>query len=571
MRFIFFIFFFFVSLFAKAGDSSKLFGYSWWPHYQHPFFRLDLDTTAVQKQLRLEIVAPLKGVWSTLLPTYQLTGETNDVKVRVKYKSKDVQHFYVTLNSITNGARLARRDTITLPASPKWVETTSQLHLKHADLLGVSFEATGKKDTLGTIQLADFGVYADGKKLSNEVPDAEVAPLFQRSGLLNWTFGNYGNIPCMDSPILGIAETIHGTKTMNAVAMDMMKERILKHQCKLVMLELPMESIFYINRYVKNDPRFNFSYISNYIDNSLLGEPTKAFIEWLKQYNATHDNSVSLLGFDTNAEWLRGQVDLFDFFYTLNDGKKSPEMINFCKAVLQDMRPFSKRDIAALLDSSEVVKSCLQKDELLLVRKSIRLMQWFAKHPVSYSQRDRLMAQFTQFAVDSVFPKGTVVTMYAHTGHLNYSQAIGLVHPNYFSAGHYLKEKFGENYRCIDIVTYQGATIVSGKYGAFAGDKLAAVPQRSIEYQLGQLGVDSVYLPMSKLQSSEALQMRAAGNGNLKVQFIYCYPQTRVDGVLFVRNVEPVIKSERVIKGWQEGARPMFNAYKEALDKMKAM
>ena len=569
MRFIFFIFF--VSLFAKAGDSSKLFGYSWWPHYQHPFFWLDLDTTAVQKQLRLEIVAPLKGVWSTLLPTYQLSGETNDVKVRVKYKSKDVQHFYVTLNSITNGARIARRDTITLPASPKWVETTSQLHLKHADLLGVSFEATGKKDTLGTIQLADFGVYADGKKLSNEVPDAEVAPLFQRSDLLNWTFGNYGNIPCMDSQILGIAETIHGTKTMNAVAMDIMKERILKHQCKLVMLELPMESIFYINRYVKNDPRFKFSHISNYIDNSLLGEPTKAFIEWLKQYNATHDNSVSLLGFDTNAEWLRGQVDLFDFFYTLNDGKKSPEMINFCKAVLLDMKYNSQRDIAALLDSSEVVKSCLQKDELMLVRKGIRLMQWFAKHRMRFGQRDTLMAQFAQFAIDSVFPKETVVTMYAHTGHLNYSQATSPVHLNYFSAGHYLKEKYGENYRCIDIVTYQGATIVSDKYGAYAGSKLAAVPQRSIEYQLGQLGVDSVYLPMSKLQSSEALQMRMAGNGSIKVQFAYCYPQTRVDGVLFVRNVEPVIKSERVIKGWQEGGMPMLNAYKEALDKMKAM
>ena len=246
-------------------------------------------------------------------------------------------------------------------------------------------------------------------------------------------------------------------------------------------------------------------------------------------------------------------------------------MINFCKAVLLDMKNNSQRDSAALLDSSEVVKSCLQKDELMLVRKAIRLMQWFAKHRIRFGQRDTLMAQFTQFAIDSVFPKETVVTMYAHTGHLNYSQATSPVHLNYFSAGHYLKEKYGENYRCIDIATYQGATIVSGKYFAFAGGKLAAVPQRSLEYQLGQLGVDSVYLPMSKLQSSEALQMRAAGNGNLKVQFIYCYPQTRVDGVLFVRNVEPVIKSERVIKGWQEGDIPMLNAYKEALDKMKAM
>lgn len=571
MRFIFLFYLLFSSLFAKASDQSKLFGYSWWPHYQHPYFRLQLDTLNNQPVLGLDIIAPLKGVWGTLLPTYQLRGETNDITVRVKYKSKDVQHFYVTLNSLTNGARVARRDTIMLPASPNWAEATSQLHLKHADLLSVTLEATGKKDTLGTIQLADFGVYADGKKLSNEVPDATVAPLFQRCDLLNWAFGNYGNIPCMDSQILGIAETIHGTKTMNAVAMDIMKERILKHQCKLVMLELPMESIFYINRYVKNDPRFKFSYISNYIDNSLFGEPTKAFIEWLKQYNATHNNSVSLLGFDTNTEWLRGQVDLFDFFYTLKDGNKSPERINFCKAVLQDMRPFSKRDVVALLDSSEVVKSCLQKDELLLVRKSIRLMQWFAKHRMRFGQRDTLMAQFAQFAIDSVFPKETVVTMYAHTGHLNYSQTIEPAHLNYYSAGHYLKEKYGENYRCIDIVTYQGATIVSDKYGAYAGSKLAAVPQRSIEYQLGQLGVDSVYLPMSKLQSCEALQMRMAGNGSIKVQFVYGYPQARVDGVLFVRNVDPVIKSERIIKEWQEGTKRMFKAYQEALGKMKAM
>ena len=375
----------------------------------------------------------------------------------------------------------------------------------------------------------------------------------------------------MDSPILAVGETVHGTKTMNAVAMDIMKERILKHQCRLVMLELPMESIFSINRYVKNDPRFKYSYISNCIDNSLLGEPTKAFIEWLKQYNATHDNSVSLLGFDTNLEWVQSQINLFNFFYTLNDGKKSPEMKKICEAVLYDMDPFSKRDVAALIDSSDVVKNCLQKDELMLVRKGVRLMQWFAKHRMRFGQRDTLMAQFVQFAIDSVFPKETVVTMYAHTGHLNYSQTIEPAHPNYYSAGHYLKEKFGENYRCIDLTTYQGATIVSDKYGAYAGGKLAAVPQRSIEYQLGQLGVDSVYLPMSKLQSSEALQMRMAGNGSLKVQFIYGYPQARVDGVLFVRNVDPVIKSERIIKEWQEGTKRMFKAYQEALGKMKAM
>lgn len=251
-RTVFAFFLLFVSLFATASNKSNLFGYGWWPHYQYPYFRVDLDTSTAQRRLQFEIVAPLKGVWATLLPAYQLKGETNDIMVKVKYKSKDVRHFYVTLNSIVEGGRIVRRDTITLPTSPSLAEATSQVRLQHADLLRVSLEATGKEDTLGIIQLADFGVYADGLKLSNEVADTAIAPLFSRNDLLHWGYGNYENLPFMDNQILAVGETIHGTSTMNAIAMDVIKERVLKHQCKLVVLELPMESSFYINRYVKN-------------------------------------------------------------------------------------------------------------------------------------------------------------------------------------------------------------------------------------------------------------------------------------------------------------------------------
>ena len=570
-RTVFAFFLLFVSLFATASNKSNLFGYGWWPHYQYPYFRVDLDTSTAQRRLQFEIVAPLKGVWATLLPAYQLKGETNDIMVKVKYKSKDVRHFYVTLNSIVEGGRIVRRDTITLPTSPSLAEATSQVRLQHADLLRVSLEATGKEDTLGIIQLADFGVYADGLKLSNEVADTAIAPLFDRNGLLHWGYGNYENLPFMDNQILAVGETIHGTSTMNAIAMDVIKERVLKHQCKLVVLELPMESSFYINRYVKNDPRFKRDYVAHYLEGTLFGEATMRFVDWLRQYNATHNNSVSVLGFDTNSEWLMGQVDLFNFFYTLNDGNKSPEMAAFCKAVLHDMRISSQRNVSALLDSSKSVRDSLREDERLLVHKAIRLMQWYAKQPMKYAQRDWLMAHFTQFAVDSVFPKETVVTMYGHALHLNNALALGYVHPDYFSTGHFLKKTYGERYCNVDIATYQGETIVSEKFGSFSGGKLAAVPMRSVEYQLGQLGVDSVYLPMSKLLRNEVLQMRAAGNGSLKVQLLYCYPQARVDGVLFVRKVEPVMKSEQTIKEWKMGSMPMFNAYKEALDKMKAM
>ena len=564
--------FLFVSLFATASNKSGLFGYRWWPHYQYPYLLTDLDTTtAARWLLNLNIVAPLKGVWCTLLPTYHLAGETNDLTVKVTYRSKDVKQFYVTLNAITKDARVALCDTITLPASPSWAEVTRHVRLKHTDLLNVSLEATGKTDTLGTIQLADFGVYADGLKLRNDVADAAVAPLFSRNDLLHWGYGNYENLPFMESRILAVGETIHGTSTMNAIAMDVIKERVLKHQCKLVVLELPMESTFYINRYVKNDTRFKRDYVAHYLDDTLFGEATMRFIDWLRQYNATHNNSVSVIGCDINTDWMVGQVNLFNFLYALNDGQKTPEMADFCKAVLVDMRCGSKRNVAALLNSSEVVKGSLQEDERLLVHKAIRLMQWIANSDKRFGHRDGVMAQFTQFAIDSVYPKGTVTTMYAHTMHSNYALAVSPVFPYYYSAGHSLKDKYGESYSCIDIVACQGATIVSEKNGEYRGSMLAAAPMRSIEYQLGQLGADSLYLPMSKLLRNEALQMRYAGSGSTKSQFTYSYPKARVDGVLFVRKVEPVIKNEQTINGWKDERNSTLNAYKEALDKMKAM
>ena len=77
MRFVFLFYLLSVSLFAKASDQSKLFGYGWRADPQHPYFRLHLDTLNNQCILGLDIISPLKGVWNMLLPTYQLRGETN--------------------------------------------------------------------------------------------------------------------------------------------------------------------------------------------------------------------------------------------------------------------------------------------------------------------------------------------------------------------------------------------------------------------------------------------------------------------------------------------------------------
>ena len=572
MRTIAFIFALFSFFLAKAITFPSLFEYKWAQHPFNLFWRIGADSTNNQYSLRFEVVPAHKGTWCMLLPIYQLTGEENNFTVKVKYKSKDVQRFYITLNSIAGGACVTRRDTINLPASSKWSEATSQVRLKHADLLNVSLEAVGKIGAFGTIQLADFTILADSKKINNDAPDTAVAPLFKRTDLLSWDYGNYESLPCINSRILGVGETIHGTKTMGCIAMDVMKERILKHQCRMVMLELPMEYCFYINRYIKGDSRFKIAEILKYVDKTLLGEPLLSFIAWLKQYNATHDNAVSLMGFDINTSELQSSVDLFSFFYTLNNGKKDPDMAAFCKSLLTEMRPQNDgRNIAARLDSCNVARGYLQPDELALMRKCIQLIQRDKRNQNTFSLRDQNMATFSQFVIDSVLPKESTVTMYAHSLHLNYSTARGLHFLDYYSFGHEMKAKYGDEYHSIDIVTYKGSTVVSKDFNKLTGSELDSMPQRSLEYQLGELGVDKVYLPMNKLRSSQLLRMRIVGAGSVKNQFAYVYPAKRVDGVLFVRNVERLVKEDKVINAKKTPFDLFAGDYLEARKKMEVM
>src|SRR3712207_7847550 len=54
-------------------------------------------------------------------------------------------------------------------------------------------------------------------------------------------------------------------------------------------------------------------------------ESIVSFIQWLKEYNSTSIENVSIWGFDINHVQLKSRVDLFNFLYSLNMNRRSEE------------------------------------------------------------------------------------------------------------------------------------------------------------------------------------------------------------------------------------------------------
>ena len=59
-------------------------------------------------------------------------------------------------------------------------------------------------------------------------------------------------------------------------------------------MELPLEKMLYVNRFVQGDSAFYIDSIRPYFDQSLYSEEWVDFFVWLKEYNAKMKNKVRL-------------------------------------------------------------------------------------------------------------------------------------------------------------------------------------------------------------------------------------------------------------------------------------
>lgn len=529
----------------KSKAQENTFGYRWNMHTTDYFFEAIKDSTEQPSSILFVCRPNENGKIGTLIPVYQLNNDEAEITISINYKTQKCKTTCITLNVIGDCERVLNTKTIPLPNSKNWNSITKKIKIKDAELLNIFIEGAGNDKMFGKLWVSYFNVTSNGKRLENYAdPKKGITPV-KKTNATAISSEQYQKIPSMQTRIMAIGETIHGSKTLGTTAFDIIKQRIMKQNCRLVLHEFPMEYSFYVNRYIKNDPHFSFADIERYMEGNLSSEQTLSFIQWLRSYNAAHNNEVSMWGIDFESMDLASSIDFYEFVKTLTTNIQSAEIDSLAKRFINwELTP---KDSLELLEPQGAVGKWMTSDERELMRFYLRGTRSYQENYERLMLRDGFMAEAAQKIIKTVLKQGETASIYGHFIHLNYLTAGDMKLLNNRSMGHYMKLAYKEDYQCIALCTYEGETLNAVSEKSIAISRLADAPKGSIERAMHETGYPMAYLSTEKLSCSDVFTMRILGNSNDKQQFFYFMPKARVDGVLFLQQSQPVVKSQATL------------------------
>ena len=412
-------------------------------------------------------------------------------------------------------------------------------------MLNVFIEAVGSELAFNNIRVSAFKLEANGTQLKNETAPKSNNTSLKKSDVMMLNGVDFGKIPSVQSRIMGIGETVHGSKTLGRMAFDIIKERIIKQGCNLVLHEYPLEYSFYVNRYIKNDPRFKLQDIERYMEGNLSSEHTIDFIKWLRAYNSAHNNRVSFWGIDIESLDIASSVDLSEFVKTLCSKRETPETDSIVKRLLN--WETNEDDSLQLTRADGAVGKWLTADERQILKLCQQLNKESSETYERLTNRDETMAKTANALIDILANNGAKATIYGHFMHLNYLVGGDMKELNNYSAGHHMKAKYKDDYQAIALCTYEGRTLNCLTDKSIGAAQLVKAHEGSVEHALQSMGHNMAYLPAERLNNTDVLTMRVLGNTNDRYQFFYFVPKARVDGILFVSRSQPVEKSQEVL------------------------
>jgi len=566
--------FFYVSFFLQCivksdAKNQSILRYKWVNNPIYFFKTTFIDSTSVQNALFLETMGEKKGVIGSLFPVYKKNATHPVIGTRIKYKTENCGNLSLIITSIGKCEKINFIDTIQLRTTKDWKESIQITSTKETYLLNISIEAKSLNLNDAKIWISDFEIFINGEEVIDNLKqiDKKENINLQKKDLISWKKISYNNLTFLGHKILALGETVHGTKTMNDIAIAIFKERILKHHCKFILLEIPLEYSFYINRFVKNDENFKLEDISTYFDSYLYSDSLVSFMQWLKEYNLTSNEKISVWGFDVNPVQLKSRIDLFNFFYNLNMYKNSKELDIICKLLIDTKVSFEK--IIYMFDENPYLASVLKEEELKLMFHCLKVTPQYSSTYYRFVNRNNVMNEIISFIIDNFLKKNETATLFGHFGHLNYLNVQDLSVMNSFSLGYYMKNKYKDDYSFIALTTYQGSAMLVKSNSEFEISVLSPAPEGSLEYILTTLNADSIYLSMSKIDCSDVLKLRFVGNKNLADQFRFIIPKSRMDGLLFIKESKIIDKRKTVLNKNLNTDFIIMNSYKEALEKIR--
>lgn len=553
------------SLSANAIDKNVYASYNWGLSQINSYSNMSVDSTIATHPLLLETLPLKRGVIGFVMPFFQANRAKSKVDIKIRYKAENCKELFVKLMAVGNCEKINSTDTLRLPLNKEWSTFYQSIHVDDYNLLALSVEAKGDSCKNAKLRIGDknevwvengtkiwidkLDIFIDGENLNTlSATNNDATISLKREDVTPFNNENLHYLPFFNKRILAIGETVHGTETMNKAALEIAKNRIINNNCKLVLVETPIEWSFYINRYTNGDQRFKLDSISTYFDNLLLSKEFISFLQWIKEYNMHSTEKVHFFGIDKNYSDSKGLIDLFNFFYTLNIDLNNKELNKICYSLLLLDKELPYKTTRSIFEANSGFENILTKNESELMRYCLAHEDKTSYTFGSVANRDSIMYANTELLINNYLKTDETATMFCHWGHVNYINKRELIDLEDLPLGYYMKNKYKNDYSCIALASEKGDFLAVTSHSKLGIEKLNPLPCNSIEHLISEIGIDSCYLSMEKLTCSDAMKIRMTGNRNMNEQFKFIIPKSRMDGVLFIKQAVPIYKSKEVLK-----------------------
>lgn len=522
---------------------------------KHPLVLMEPDV--------MDLTLPLRGSLQQriLLPE----TDADSVYIAITSKAENLKKARMVITGVDQQEDILYTDTLQMMGENEWQTFSKSFVAHNARFLHILIEADGAdRSSDQRLYLDRMQVKLGNKDLSEfNLPDINNLQVLDQEDIVPLSLEDhslYDDIDLLKSKkVIGIGESIHGSRTMNRLALELVKHQIENNNTNLVLIELPLEKMLSFNRFVAGDERFKLDSLLS--DPSMLysREELESLLIWLKRHNAGTEQKqqVSLLGMDMHFVSKLSAMSLFDYVFALNSTIKSPVLDSICRALFKS-EPYSL--VLELLDKNPSVQEHFDEREYQVFVHSLKMSaEAGSSSNGRYRARDSYMFKNSTFLIDLLSPADKKTVIYGHFGHVNYKSTDNDTFIT--SLGQQMKEIFGESYSTIGILTEKGSiATMTGDSSKVGVSKIGLAPNTSLESWLSKTDGDYFYVPPTSLPD-QAVTIRAIGNADLPVkrQFRFVMPKSRMDAAIFIRESEPMKFTADVMTGVQYAIFKMTN------------
>lgn len=241
--------------------------------------------------------------------------DNRKIDISIKAKSRQLEKASFKITCFNSKEDVYSVDSVDINTSD-WQEKS--ISFKGSDLHFIHMEISGCGDSArmeGQFWIDRVSITIDGKDI-NRCADsaAEKSGTIQDDSLF---FHPEKRIDLFrDKKIIAFGETVHGCTQVEVSVFELIKELILRGECKLVFLELPINRGLLWNAFIEGrTPLESMEVIKDDLSTSFSStEVFSQFLFWLREYNDKTDRKVHLVGIDYVEDFL-SLTPFYSLFY----------------------------------------------------------------------------------------------------------------------------------------------------------------------------------------------------------------------------------------------------------------